>query len=90
MSQCVDFKGTTITLTPPSGMDEMQVRTIRAYRNDLYFVTCWEFTDEEITEIIRTRRVYLSVMSQASMPPVYIGSEGDTRDLISDHGAWAR
>jgi hypothetical protein len=32
-------------------------------------VTCWELTDEELTEVIKTKRLYLRLMT-AQTPPV--------------------
>jgi len=72
-----NFDGTNSIFGPPKGMTEGEVQSIFARiivepeSNVPVIVTCWKPTKEELTEILRTGRVWLGVFS-ASLPPVYV------------------
>jgi len=85
----VDFKGSNIVLRPPAG-SESSMQTLPIFRNGSCCVSCWELSSDEIEEITRTGRVYLSVFSGATQPPVYVGSETRVRDMVADTGVWKR
>lgn len=58
-------------LSPPEGVSEAKVKTLRVFRDGEQVISCWKPTQEEIDEIQRTGRVWLGVMG-ITMPPVYI------------------
>jgi hypothetical protein len=48
-------------------------------------------TPDEIAEVNRTGRIFLSVMSGAVFYPVFLGSEGQVRSVVVDYGpVWER
>lgn len=59
MGIAVDFKGTNITFTAPEGNQE--VRSLKAYTNGSTVVQCWQFTKEELEEIQRTGKVFITL-----------------------------
>jgi hypothetical protein len=84
MATPIDWHGTNRRLGPPKDMDETSCSYLPVFTNGVNCVLCWELTDAEIAEIIRTRQVFLSVWSGVSQPPVLIGSETVVRDACSD------
>jgi hypothetical protein len=87
MARSTDFPGATITL---AGESE-DVGDLRVFRNGICCVSCWELSDEELAEIVRTKRVFISVFSGASQPPVYVGAEEQVRSVVIDYGGvWKR
>lgn len=88
MAHPVKFNGMNDELDKPSSMDDLQCSSLPVYRNGVNCVSCWEFSDEEIQEIIKTKRVYISLWSGRTQPPIYIGSESDVRQIIADNGVW--
>lgn len=88
MARGIDWPQTNAEMGPPQGMDETQVNSLRVFQNREYCVSAWRLSDEEIAEIVRTKTVFLAVMMGGRMPPVYIGSKADVRDLVADAGPW--
>ena len=86
----VQFKGCNTMLGPPVGFDETSVRSMSTFSNGVHSVSCWAFTAKEVEEINRTGHVFVSVFSGKSQPPIYIGTEEDTRNLIADSGVWRK
>ncbi len=63
-------------LNPPIGMSSAECETLSVWRGVLenrmpVVITCWKVTKEELEEIQRTGRVWLTVMG-TTMPPVII------------------
>lgn len=87
MGQGVKFDGANRAYGPPEGVSEEQCRTLHVFTNGACLVSAWEFTDEEIEEIVRTRRAFLSVWSGSTLFPVFVGSETVTRGVVADFGA---
>jgi hypothetical protein len=90
VSRPVDFLGSNMTLGPPEGTDDLGCATIRTFTNGSHTVVCVEFGDDEVEEIVRTRRVYVSLWSGKTMPPIYVGTEEDVRSVIADVGVWKK
>lgn len=52
----VEFKGQNVVF----GQDQPEYQPLPALRMpDGEVITCWEMTDEQLQEVIRTKRVYL-------------------------------
>lgn len=88
MAHAVDFKGSNFAFTAPPGEEE-RVGTLHVFRNGQCIVSCWELTDAEIEEIVRTRKVFHSVWSDGPRPmvfPIFIGSESVVRSVVVDFG----
>jgi hypothetical protein len=91
MAQSVEWSGVNRRLGPPAGVDESQCKTLPIFSNGVCCVSCWELDDAEIAEIVRTRRIFLSVWFGKSQPPVLIGSENVVRECVADYGpVWKR
>lgn len=88
MGHPVDFKGSNKLLGPPRGSDN--VYEMNVFCNGVACVSCWELTPSEKEEIARTGRVFISVFSGYTQPPVFVGGEEQTRSLIADYGVWKK
>ena len=55
----------------PEAVGRPEVLDLPSYRQGAETITCWQFTPEEIVEIISTGHVWLHVVGQ--QPPVYVG-----------------
>jgi hypothetical protein len=84
MASGTDFPGSNAVLGAPKGVEN--VIPLSVFRNGVCCVSCWQLSDEELVEIIKTRRVYLSVFWGDTQPPVFLGSETAVRDMIADYG----
>lgn len=87
MGNGVEFPGANRRYAPPEGVSEEQCKTLHVFTNGKCLVSCWEFTDEEIAEIVRTRRAFVSVWSGGTLFPIFVGSESVTRGVVADFGA---
>lgn len=90
MGSPIKFKGFNSELKAPSGMDELSCSTLPVFKNGVNCVSCWKLTEEEIQEIIKTKRIFVSLWSGVTQPPIYVGSEETTRQLIADNGVWLK
>jgi hypothetical protein len=90
MGSPVQWPGANRILAPPKGMDETQCSNLAVFSNGVTCVSCWELSEEELDEIIRSRCVFLSVFSGGTQPPVFVGSEDEVRRMIADYGAWKK
>lgn len=78
------FDGANTLMKAPDGAENVQDMFV--FRNIHAAVSCWELSPEEIEEISRTGRVYLSVLMGGAQPPVYVGSEDTVRSVVVDFG----
>lgn len=88
MSQPVEFEGHNIVLAPPPGSEN--VGSLPIFRNGVCCVSCWQLTETELADVVRTGRIFLSIFSGATQPPVYVGSEDTVREVCADYGVWKR
>ena len=89
MAAAVNFHGANMLLGPPKGSEN--VCELYTYTNGRCSVSCWELSAEELAEIARTGRVFVSIFSGRSQPPVYVGSEDSVREVVVDFGGvWRR
>lgn len=88
MGHGIEFKGANGVLGAPKGAEN--VEPLHVFRNGTCSVSCWQLSDAEIEEIIKTRRVFLSVFMGNTQPPVFVGGEEEVRGLIADYGVWKR
>jgi hypothetical protein len=79
----VNFPDANDVLGKPPSMTEEQCMDLPIFRGHTnlggtpplitsLLVSCWEFTDEEINEIIRTKRAYLGCVGVKTHPPLFI------------------
>lgn len=91
MAKPVEFKGFNRNLLKPKGMDDLQCSALPVFANGVNCVSCWELSEEEIAELIKTKRIFISLWSGQSQPPVYVTPiEDDIRTAIADHGVWLK
>jgi hypothetical protein len=89
MSEPTAFEGHNVVLAPPPGSEN--VTPLPIFRNGLCCVSCWQLTAEELTEVIAAGgKVFISVFSGKTQPPVYVGSENSVREIIADYGVWKK
>ena len=91
MAYAVDFAGSNFTFKAPEDRaDVSDLHTFRQ-RGGPCNVSCWQLTPEEIDEVNRTGRIFLSVMSGQIFYPVFLGSEAQVRSVVVDYGpVWER
>lgn len=89
MGSPVIFAGVNKELQPPAG-NEHNVSTLPIFNNGVVSISCWELSDVELEEIVRTKRVFLSIMFGSTQPPCYVGSESSVRDVNADFGLYKR
>jgi len=75
----VDFKEANFTFTRPKSMTDEQCGDLRVWKGyDLagfpIIVSCWRLSKEDLEEINRTGKIWLSVTSEVT-PPVSLFTE---------------
>ena len=90
MAEAVEFSGANRRLLAPEGMDDLSCRTLPIFSNGRSCVSCWELSEDEVAEVVQTKRIFLSVMSGQTQPPVYVGGIEGTRELNADYGIWPK
>jgi hypothetical protein len=72
MAQPIGFEEANVTLGPPGGMEADVVPLPVRHSVDGQLVSCWQLSADEIEEIVRTRKVWISVWGGMSQPPVFV------------------
>lgn len=85
MAHGINFAGSNKVFAAPPGRDDVQ--DLHVFVNGACIVSCWEPTDAEIEEIVRTRKIFLSSFSGNTLFPVFLGSESVVRSVVVDYGA---
>lgn len=89
MGAPVQFEGANMLLRAPEGAEN--VSNMHTFTNGMCSVSCWELSADELAEINRTGRIYLSVFSGRTQPPVFVGDEETVRSIVVDFGGvWRR
>lgn len=89
MANVIKFAGANRMLLPPHSAENFDA--LHTYTNGICSVSCWELTPDELAEVQRTGRVFLTVLSGQTQPPVFVGSEDAVRSVVVDYGGvWAR
>ena len=84
MAEAVIFEGANVILKAPAGQEET-CNDLHVFRNRAMVVSCWEFDDAELAEIVRTRRVYASIAGP-TQPPMYLATESEMRAFTAETG----
>lgn len=71
MARGVPFDEANLVLGPPEGLTEKDVYRLAVLRLEGKVISCWEFTDEEVAEIVRTKRVWRQDWG-ATISPTYM------------------
>jgi hypothetical protein len=84
MAAAVQFSGANMLLRAPDGAED--VSDLDPFTNGHCSVSCWELSDAEIEEIVRTRRIFISILSDRTQPPVFVAPESIMRGFLVDYG----
>ncbi len=87
MAHAVEFDGANLVLQPPLGRDD--VSPLPIFRNRGMVVSCWELEPDELEEVRRTARIFLSIMGP-TMAPAFIGTGEVMRDFTAEYGVLPR
>jgi len=68
----VKFKEANKTLKPPKGPTPCKVVDLPVFSDGEYCISCWRPGIWEIIKLFFTRRIWLSVLSGATSPPVMV------------------
>ncbi len=60
-----------LTLTAPSGVQD--VVPLSVHKSDLGYESMWQLTDEEVWDLIKTKKLVLLVCTSGRPPPVWLG-----------------
>lgn len=83
MAKLIDFEGRNEVYL--GGAEN--VNDAFAFRNRNCVVTCWEFSDAEIAEIVATKRVWQMQFLGGHLVPHYVSGERENmREMIADYG----
>lgn len=91
MANAVDHPHWNWTFGAPKGEEDrvgelrVFITTDPTYTSITSVNTCWELTDAEIEEIVRTRRVMMNCLGGGLMAH-FIGSESVVREFAMDFG----
>ncbi|MBA4338353.1 MAG: hypothetical protein C0421_05865 [Hyphomonas sp.] len=81
-----DWPHANMTFLPPDGRDD--VIPVNVFRNRGFLVMPVQLSPEELAEVNASGGVvFLSIMG-SGMPPVFVGSESATKDVIAECGLW--
>ncbi|MDP3452063.1 MAG: hypothetical protein Q8R90_03820 [Bacteroidales bacterium] len=70
----VKFKEQNQQLGPPPGISEEECSPLPVYTDGKQCISCWELTPEEIAKVSKTGRIWLSVLSGQTQPPVWLSA----------------
>lgn len=74
MARPTEFSEQNLLLGPAEGTEEY-VQPLPVFSNGQTCTSCWELTDEELTEVARTRRIWVTVMAGRTQPPILIQTD---------------
>lgn len=84
MAEAVRFDGANAVLRAPPGQEET-CNDLHVFRNRRMVVSCWQLTSDEMAEVARTGRIYLSVAGPTH-PPLYVATESEMRAFTAEYG----
>lgn len=84
MARAVPFPGSNFYLGAPRGADN--VEGMPTFTNGNCSVSCWELTEDELAEVARSKRIFISVLSGKTQPPVFLAPESVMRGFLVDYG----
>ena len=83
MGYAVRISGANFTFKAPDGRDD--VSDLAVFMNRQQTVSRWQLSPAELSEILRTGAVYVSIIGHG-MPPIFIGSESVVRGHTAEFG----
>jgi hypothetical protein len=75
----VEFEQCNFTFTKPSSMTDEECLPLRVFKGQdttgvPVIISCWQFSKEDLEEIEKTGRVYLTICG-TGMPPISLQTE---------------
>lgn len=67
----VKFNGVNLTYKKPDNMTDKECGSLPVNQKDGVIVSCWELSEEDIENLIRTKIIWLGVHTNVQ-PPVYL------------------
>lgn len=86
MSKPVDWYGTNKNLVAPKDTTKEQVCDLPIFTNGVVCISHWQLSEEALKYVNETGCIYVSLISGASQPPVFIGSHDEVREIAVDYG----
>lgn len=81
-----NWRHANVTFRAPAGRDD--VVDVKVFRNRGFLVMPVQLSAEELAEVNAAGGVvFISIMG-GGMPPVFVGSESTTKDVIAECGLW--
>ncbi len=77
MAQAINFVGVNKVLGKPVDLTDAECGSLPVYSDGKVCVSCWELTDQEIEDVVKTRRMYCLVMSGYTQPPILLSPYRD-------------
>ena len=73
--RAVEFDEQTVILGKPIGMTDEECAPLPVFRDGEQVISCWELNKEDLEEINKTGKIYLSIFSGKTQPPVWLSIE---------------
>ncbi len=73
----VTFKEQNGVLGKPPDMTDAECGSLPVFKDGQNCISCWEPTDAEIEDIIKTRRIYILLLSGPTQPPMAVSTRFD-------------
>jgi len=76
----VDFDGANKTLTAPKGIDNCG--DLKVFTDGHECISCWGMSLDELKEVVRDERIFISVLNGITQPPIRIMTLSQANDLM--------
>ncbi len=78
----VEFPEQTYVLGRPKGVSAEECNPLPVYSDGVRCVSCWELSEEEKAEVLRTGKIYLSIWSGSTHHPVMLCTESQVPAMV--------
>lgn len=86
MASGTSFKGSNLVMKGNGNeVGDLPVLAHKLRGGGHSFTSCWELSREELGEVLRTGRLYVTFLAPAH-PALHLGTESETRALLCDIG----
>lgn len=70
----VHFPQVNRVLGKPAGMSDEECQPLPVFTDGQRCVSCYQLTDEDVADLVKTRRLWLHVWSGSTQPPVALAT----------------
>ena len=85
MARSIPWHGQNKRLTAPKDVENIDQLCV--FNNGSISVSCWQLSQEELIELLQNGgKIYLAVAFGPSQPPVFVGTEDEVRQVVTDYG----